>query len=262
MSTIRSSDIGLARRIEALEAAGGLAAARSMGPPAAAEPHLGGYAVFGGVESPMTHALGIGMQGPVSEAGFAAMERFFFDRGSPALIDLCPMAHDSVQEFVRSRGYRIIEFNNVMARGLDQDLPPLSGVVIRAIAREETAMWGRLILEGFSEIQPVADEAAAMLIDSCREYECFVASLDGVLAGGAAMNIHQGAAAFFGDATLRSFRGRGVQSALIAHRARLARDAGCDLAVACVLPGSGSHRNYERLGFELVYMRVNVMRAA
>jgi GNAT superfamily N-acetyltransferase len=74
------------------------------------------------------------------------------------------------------------------------------------------------------------------------------------------MNIHQGAVAFFGDATLRSFRGRGVQSALIARRARLARDAGCDLAVACVIPGSGSHRNYERLGFQLVYMRVNVMR--
>jgi len=27
-----------------------------------------------------------------------------------------------------------------------------------------------------------------------------------------------------------------------------------------VLPGSGSHRNYERAGFELIYMRVNLMR--
>ena len=66
---------------------------------------------------------------------------------------------------------------------------------------------------------------------------------------------------YFGDATLAKFRGRGIQQALIAHRARLTRDAGCDLAVACVVPGSGSHRNYERSGFRLVYMRVNVMRS-
>jgi hypothetical protein len=27
-----------------------------------------------------------------------------------------------------------------------------------------------------------------------------------------------------------------------------------------VLPGSGSHRNYERAGFQLIYMRVNLIR--
>jgi GNAT superfamily N-acetyltransferase len=257
---IRSSDMDLARRIEALEAAGGLKAARSVGPPGCAEPHLGGYALFGGVDSPMTHALGIGMQGPVTEREFEALERFFFDRSSPVMIDLCPLAHDSVQEFVRKRGYTITEFNNVMALRLDREIPEPPGLDIRCVASDETAEWGRLILEGFSEIQPVSDDAAALLIDSCREYECFVASVAGAAAGGGGMNRHEGAAALFGDATLKAFRGCGVQSALIAHRARLAQEAGCDLAVACVIPGSGSHRNYERAGFRLVYMRVNVMR--
>ncbi len=42
----------------------------------------------------------------------------------------------------------------------------------------------------------------------------------------------------------------------MAHFAR----AGCDLAAATVIPGSASHRNYDRCGFQLVYMRVNVIR--
>ena len=33
---------------------------------------------------------------------------------------------------------------------------------------------------------------------------------------------------------------------------------GCDLATASTLPGSGSQRNYERLGFEVVYTRVTL----
>src|SRR5882724_245651 len=137
MSAIRSSDLGLARRIEALEAAGGMKAARSGG---VAERHLGGCALFGGVNSPMTHALGIGMQGPVTEREFEAMERFFIERSSPVMIDLCPLADESVQEFVRKRGYTITEFNNVMALRLDQEIARPDGVEIRRIDAAETAM--------------------------------------------------------------------------------------------------------------------------
>jgi GNAT superfamily N-acetyltransferase len=260
MEPILSSDRALARRIEELEAAGAWKAARCMGANVAGESHLGGCALFGGVDSPMTLALGIGMQGPASEREFDAMERFFFDRSCPVMIDLCPLADESVQEFVRSRGYTIIEFNNVMARRLGPDLPGSAGIEIRRVEPAGKAAWGRLIIEGFSEVQPVAEDAAVVLIDSCRDYECFLALVDGRPAGGGAMNIHDGAVALFGAASLKPYRALGIQQALIAHRSRLAREAGCDLAVACVIPGSGSHRNYERAGFRLAYMRVNVVR--
>jgi GNAT superfamily N-acetyltransferase len=121
-------------------------------------------------------------------------------------------------------------------------------------------MWGRLILEGFSDGRDVTDEQAAAVTDACYNYHRLLACAGGERAGGGATNYYEGAAAFCGDATLPRFRGCGVQSALIARRLREARQAGCDLAIACVIPGSGSHRNYERLGFRLVYMRVNVMR--
>jgi hypothetical protein len=75
------------------------------------------------------------------------------------------------------------------------------------------------------------------------------------------MDVHAGLATLIGDATLVPARGRGLQLALIRHRLRRAAQLGCDLASASVVPGSISHRNYERAGFHFVYARVKVSRA-
>jgi hypothetical protein len=44
---------------------------------------------------------------------------------------------------------------------------------------------------------------------------------------------------------------------LISARLYEALAQGCDLATASTLPGSGSQRNYERLGFEVVYTKID-----
>jgi len=87
-----------------------------------------------------------------------------------------------------------------------------------------------------------------------------MARLGGNPAAAAGMSAEAGVALLSGDATLQSSRGLGLQGVLIRERIARAARAGCDLAMACVLPGSGSHRNYERAGFQMVYMRVNVKR--
>ena len=74
------------------------------------------------------------------------------------------------------------------------------------------------------------------------------------------MGIRDATALFYGDATLPSARRQGWQSAFIRCRLAAAQQQGSDLAMASVLPGSGSNRNYERAGFQLIYMRVNLMR--
>jgi GNAT superfamily N-acetyltransferase len=67
-----------------------------------------------------------------------------------------------------------------------------------------------------------------------------------------------GMAAFFGAATLPEFRGRGIQRAFMEERLRIARQAGCDLAVTLTMPGTTSQRNVERAGFRTVYTKVVV----
>jgi len=257
-----SADRALAFRLEAAEAANGLAIARAANchnSAATAQPFAGGTAVFGGVGSPMTHALGIGLTGPVSTSELAEMEAFFRDRGSACLIDLCPMADESVISYVQSNPYRIIEFNNVLARhvgpGERFEIPP----TIRPVGPDDLRRWATVVATGFSEGAPPNQEMIDTIAGSCGESICFEAG-EGEPQAGAAMGIQNRVALFYGDATLAQSRRQGSQLALIRARLEGARDRACDLAMVSVLPGSGSHRNYERAGFQLIYMRVNLSR--
>ncbi len=257
-----SSDLSLARRLEAAESANITAIARALSrdyAEAAFQPFAGGTAVFAGIDSPMTHALGIGLGGPVAESEMEAMEAFFHDRGSACLIDLCPMADSSVIAFVQSRPYRVIEFNNVLARKIDREETLQRSPGIRSATGGELPIWARVVAEGFSENIPPNDEAVDSMAATCAAGQCWLAGLSEPI-GGAGMGTHHGVALFYGDSILLSARGRGWQTALIAERLKAARQQACDLAMVSVLPGSGSHRNYVRAGFQLIYMRVNLKR--
>jgi len=78
-------------------------------------------------------------------------------------------------------------------------------------------------------------------------------------AGAAAAAVYSGLATLFADSTIARFRRGGLHSELIAARLNEALAQGCELATASTLPGSGSQRNYERLGFEVVYTRVTLV---
>jgi len=83
------------------------------------------------------------------------------------------------------------------------------------------------------------------------------AFVDGKQAGTGELRITDGVGWLSADTTLPRFRGRGVQQSLQRARLAMAREAGCDLAVTESAPGSGSQRNMERLGFRVVYTRVD-----
>ena len=88
---------------------------------------------------------------------------------------------------------------------------------------------------------------------------CYLAATEsGELAGGAAAAIHDGLATLFADSTIARHRRAGLHRELIAARLNEAVAHGCDLATASTLPGSGSQRNYERMGFQVVYTRVTM----
>ncbi len=257
-----SADLLLAARLEAADAANGMRMAQAASTDSAgvvSEPFAGGVALFAGVGSPATHVMGCGMRGPVPESELERMEIFFRDRGSPCLIDLCPMADPSVIAFVQNRPYRVVEFNNVMARRIQPDEIFELVPGIRSVEEGELPHWSRVISEAFSEYLPPNEAMIQVMTSMCRGAHCWFAG-DPEPVGGAAMAVHEEVALFFGDATLVSARHRGWQAALIQERLAAAQRLDCRLASAAVLPGSASHRNYERAGFQLVYMRVNVMR--
>ena len=157
---------------------------------------------------------------------------------------------------VIDRDYSIVEFNNLLVRTLTPADGEWSfaGTHVEPVVEATRNEWINLVADSF--------EAPAEILSNVPVYgDTLLARLGGVAAAAAGMATEDGVALLFGDATLQGSRGLGLQSGLIRERVARAARAGCDLAMACVLPGSGSHRNYERAGFQLFYMRVNVKRS-
>ena len=245
------SDAALARRIESGEALNAAGSGESI-------PTCGGYANFAGAGSPLTHAIGLGMNGPVSAADFDRMEDFYRSRGVPVNLDLCPHADPSLAELAGARGYRIIEMNNVLAG-------PVAGgpdARVHLAGPTEAEIWNRTVIRGFFP----ASDLSAMEIDLCRRLlrldsaSGWLAMVDGQPAAGGAMNMRDQLALLFADSTLEEFRGQGLHLALIRARLQHAAGHGCDLATASTAPGSVSQRNYERAGFRVLYTKLNMQR--
>jgi GNAT superfamily N-acetyltransferase len=264
------ADLTLARRLETAEAQWGVEYAEAQAHPhpesgATAEAVAGGYAVYAGAGSPMSRAIALGLNGPVTSEELEQVEALYFSRSAPAQVDLCPLADASLRELLSGRGYRLAEFNNVWVQELDGDesfAPPPPGVRVREAGPAEAELWARTVAQGFAgqeEVTPAEVEIAVSFFHMASS-TCFLAWLDGDPAGGGAMATHRGLAALFSASTLPRFRERGVQTALLHARLAFAVAAACDLVVVQTEPGSASQRNVERLGFRLAYTKMTMIR--
>jgi len=250
----------LARRIEAAEAA--IARGCADGQPGAAVLEIaGGTVVFQGADSPLSQAVGLGLNGVVREDELNAIEAFFRSRGAPVTIDLCPLADAAFVECMGRRGYRITEFNNVLVKPLVGVETGASPRVRQALA-DERERWAQTAGHGFFEQPDLTDQEMEVgrAIFSMPSALCFLAESDaGASAGAAAMMVCGGVAVLFADSTIAEFRKRGVHRELIAARLKQAVALGCDVAAATTAPGSGSQRNYERVGFQVAYTKATLV---
>ena len=267
---MRFIDLDLARRVEMAEANAGRECAEAchrLHPdyPVALQEIAGGVAVFAGVDSPVTQAIGVGLRGPVSGGELDALGEFFHSRNAPAAVELCPLVEMSLYQKFAARNYRLLEVSNVLlldglaSARISEKSPP--GVTVRAATPDESKLWTITVAQGFAEQFPVTQPILDVMEGSCYRATacCFLAFANGEVAGGAAVSVDRGVCGLFGASTLPAFRRKGVQSALLATRLAWAREKGCDLAVSIAQPGSVSHRNIERSGFRVAYTRTKLI---
>ncbi len=263
-------DAQLSRRLESVEEAGSVRFAETMARRhpelgCAVEEIAGGRAAFAGIGSPLTHALGLGFNGPVSKEDIDRLEEFYFSRGSLVEVVVSPYADPSLMTELGKRPYRITEWNNVYFRPVASDPPKPDGrLEIRLARAGETRAWAELVSRCFG-----TDEAnLLMLVDlfsiiaEVPDAFALNAFWDGKPAGGAAgmyVREHR-VCGLYGAGTLPEFRNRGIQTALLHHRLRMAAEAACEYAVVVTMPGTASERNVVRAGFRLAYTKVALQR--
>jgi GNAT superfamily N-acetyltransferase len=267
-------DAELAARIERVEAdlmarAADAARSRAAG---FVIPIAGGIATFAEEGSPFNKVAGLGFAGVPDPAELDQIEDAFRAHGAPVQVELSNLADPRTLELLTARGYRLFEFENVLGRRLEgeADRVDAPGVEVRRARDDELDTWLEVLVEGFSNPdtqrhKQQEESARAVLMRAERDLVAagavaYIATRDGVVAGGGLLRTAEGVAHFIGAATAPAHRRRGVQAAMLAARLADARTAGCDLAIVTTRPGSTSQHNVSRRGFDLLYTRANFVK--
>ena len=267
---MRFVDQKLARRLESTDAYAGVEFTRAHARMnadsiATSEPFAGGWAIFGGVDSPLTQAFALGLDGPVGEDEIERMEEFFHSRGASADVELCPYADPSIVQIFKARSYTLLEFSNVLVRKLapeDARFDSDGKIVVRKPEPHEVKLLSETVGRGFFEtgdLPPMMTDMFDTFFQSAAG-TAFLAEVDGSIAGGGVVIVHEGIASLGGASTLPEFRNRGIQTALLRARLAFAISAGCEIAMVTTMPGTISQRNVERQGFRVVYTRTKIQK--
>jgi MOSC domain-containing protein YiiM/GNAT superfamily N-acetyltransferase len=137
------------------------------------------------------------------------------------------------------------------------DAPPPEGVRLRPLAAEEWRTWANVMRASLPQEDPPAvdwtDPAPHLL--ATRGVHVVVAEEAGTVVGTGTLHVHKRIGLLRAGMVVPASRGRGIQRALIAARARLAEELGCDVVTSQAPPGSPSERNLHRVGMERIWVR-------
>jgi GNAT superfamily N-acetyltransferase len=236
-------------------------------------PISGGVSVFAGPRSPMNKVIGLGFDMELDLHALGEIEDRWRERDEPVRIELSTLTDPEIAGELSDRGYRLRGFENVLARRL-HDLPDpavFHDISIDLVGQDDVSAWFEVAVDSFANMDgtgSVADdplsreELARSLADLLggMAYNRYLARIDGLPVGEAALHVDDRLALLAGSGTLPAYRGRGVQKALVQRRLHDARNAGCEFAVVVTAPGSRSQDNVMRRGFELLYSRAILIR--
>lgn len=263
------SDVTLSRRLEKTEAqsnADFVEARAALVPDSGAQwiQAAGAYAMFDGVNSPLTQTFGLGIFEPVTPEALTFIEGFYRERRAEVFHEVSPLADPTALRLLNERGYHPIEFTSILYLPLHRDLR-LTGSVnekiqVRRVQNDEVEqeLWAQTATRGWGEFVEVADVVLELSRIGVKRPGalCFLAELDGKPIATGSLIICDGVALLAGASTIPEGRKQGAQLALLDARLRYAVAQGCDLAMMGALPGSASQRNAERQGFRIAYTRI------
>lgn len=258
------SDLALGRWLEATEghACFQYAAARRRLFPGSESEWIncgGTYAVFDGVDSPVTQTFGLGIFEAVTPIVLDTIEKFFLDRGASVCHEVSPFAGVEALNLLCGRNYRPVELSNVLYKSIEHPGKKATPhVQTRVTASNESQLWADISARGWASEHPelgIFLREMGTITSAAQGYVPCLAELDGEAGAAGGLFLHEGVALYAGAATSPEFRRRGLHSALFESRTCYAFERGCDLAMMVAAPGSDSQRNAERSGFKIAYTR-------
>ncbi len=222
----------------------------------------GTYAMFDGIESPLTQTFGLGIFDEITDAEFDKLEAFFKKHDAPVFHEVSPMADASLINLLNERDYQPIELTSVMFQPIEgKNSPNLlinPDIKTRIIEAGEEKLWAQTSAEGWAtEMEGLFDFMFdfGQISAKMKGGFPFLAELDGKAISTGMLFIYDDVALLAGASTVPEGRRNGAQTALLDARLRFAAESGCKIATMVALPGSESQRNGEKNGFRIAYTR-------
>lgn len=220
----------------------------------------GTYALFDGVESPLTQTFGLGLLKDVSSKVIEEIEEYYRQFLSPIFHEISPLADPSYMEVLYHHDYQPIEQSNILYKNLSNvDLVHSTSEIIAApMQKGEEESWALTSVKGWCGDCPDFAEFMynfAKIGAHSQGVVPFFASHKGKPISTGMLFMDQGVALLAGDSTIAEGRNCGAQNALIQARLNHAINCGCTLAMIATSPASGSQRNAEKNGFRIAYTR-------
>jgi hypothetical protein len=213
-----------------------------------------GFAVFAGAGSPMTQVYGVGFRG--TSINLSEIDEFYAGRTDNWELILTPFVDPSEFQRAVAWGYVPDHFESVLAQisggGLVEGLPD---VTLEEIGHDLTE-WMCTSEMGWTGADALPDGPSEItrLICATNDVRRYLARVNGVPAATASLGARTEGYLFAGASTLPKFRGRGLQR-LLSQR-RLADATPGSVVTVTALPGSKSHRNLQRVGFQPLYSKM------
>lgn len=218
-----------------------------------------GAACFSGGDSFLSQVIGWGFEHHHIDDEINMIEAFYRKQNHEvSAIELCPLAGAEVAHHLTQQGYLVTEFNNVSTLNINTTAPSQlypEAITVRVVEDAEVKQWAQAVCQGFG-----CPEAKQQFIDyaSMQHITAFAGYIDGQLAGGGTIAVVDGICDLGVTSTLPTFRGHGLQKALIAARLEFATKHHATLATVTTAPGSISDLNIQKCGFRCAYTRIKL----
>lgn len=217
----------------------------------------------------LNRALGFGTMSEATPAVLDRLERRFADAGRPPRISVAqgPTPRAALRLLER-RGYVAEEGTEELIYCYDRrTLPRLRQVedlTVERVRAEDAAEYARIAYASFADRGPWFRGIVEALVRRRahgRSLSAYIGRIDGVAAATGMLFDVRPVAGLGNGSVLREFRGRGIQTAMIAHRMHAGWKRGLRIFFGQTQNPASAH-NLEDLGWRLLYTEVDLVRTS
>jgi hypothetical protein len=216
-----------------------------------------GFALLTDLEARFVPSVDGYLRYRITPRALVELEECCRDQSASLSIELCSVSSPAVICLLTARGYRPEMPADVLVCPVMSVVNRMhvEGITVQRPRPNELQTWAQVLAHGLEMHEP---ERTARYLLACGLSSCampLLARFRRRFAGAGLPACQDRVGWLFAFSTLPAERQRGVQSALITTAVQILRDSGCDVAAAEAAVDTSSHRNFQRLGFKVLYRR-------